>query len=134
MEADLERYFMERFDGVKGQEQWELFKKHMLVKRLGFWGFREYLPDYKGKWTPDSGPIIFGIGVAATGLALKPMKVWGEYWQGHMQFVRITVDWGMRMCAVLSQIPMVGRFAMIGDDLLANSVMLSAETTEQKYV
>ena len=47
------------------------------------------------------------------------MKVWGEYWQGHMQFVRSTVDWGMRMCAVLSQIPLVGRFAMIGDDLLA---------------
>ena len=127
-------YYMEHFDGVKGQEQWELFKKHMLVKRLGFWGFREYLPDYKGKWTPDSGPIIFGIGVAATGLALKPMKVWGEYWQGHMRFVTSTVEWGMRMCAVLSQIPLVGRFAMIGDDLLANSIMLLAETTQTRYV
>ena len=127
-------YYMEYFDGVKGQEQWELFKKHMLVKRLGFWGFREYLPDYKGKWTPDSGPILVGIGVAATGLALKPMKVWGEYWQGNMQVVRRTVEWGMLICAVLSQIPLVGRFAMIGDDLLANSIMLSAETTGQKYV
>ncbi|MEK9704003.1 MAG: hypothetical protein VW829_18440 [Deltaproteobacteria bacterium] len=127
-------YYMEHFDGVMGQEQWELFKKHLLVKRLGFWGFREYLPDYKGKWTPDSGPIILGIGVAATGLALKPMKVWGEYWQDHMESVRSTVEWGMLLCYLLSRIPLVGRFASIGDDLLANSIMLSAETTEQKYV
>ena len=36
--------------------------------RLGLTGFREYLPSYAGKWTPDSGPIVGGVGIAATGL------------------------------------------------------------------
>ena len=127
-------YYMEHFDGVKGQEQWELFKKHMMVDGFFLTGFREYLPGYKGKWTPDSGPIIFGIGVAATGLALKPMKVWGEYWQDRMCSVKRTVEWGMIFCSLLSSIPFIGRFASIGDDLLANSIMLAAETTHQKYI
>jgi hypothetical protein len=44
------------------------------------------------------------------------------------------VQLGMRLCSVLRCVPGLGRFAMIGDDLLANSIMLAAETTEQKYV
>ncbi len=127
-------YYMEHFDSVHGQAQWELFKKHMMVDGYVLSGFREYLPGYKGKWTPDSGPIIFGLGVAATGLALKPMQVWGEYWQGRMHSVRNAVQLGMRLCSLLRFVPGLGRFAMIGDDLLANSIMLAAETTEQKYV
>ena len=127
-------YYMEHFDGVHGQQQWELFKEHMLVNGYFLSGFREYLPGYKGKWTPDSGPIIFGIGVAATGLALKPMQVWGEYWQSRMCSVRDTVKWGMLLSYSLSRIPFVGRFVSIGDDLLANSIMLAADTTAQKYI
>ena len=127
-------YYMERFDSVRGQEQWDLFKKHMMVNGFFLSGFREYLPGYQGSWTPDSGPVIFGIGVAATGLALKPMKVWGEYWQDRMCSVRSTVRRGMIFCSLLRSIPFIGRFASIGDDLLANSIMLAAETTHQKYI
>ena len=126
-------YYMENFDRLHGQEQWELFKKHMMVEGYFLSGFREYLPGYKGKWTPDSGPIIFGIGVAATGLALKPMQVWGEYWQSRMYSVKSTVDWGMILCWMLGSIPLIGQFFSIGDDLLANSVKLAADTTAQKY-
>ena len=127
-------YYMEHFDSVHGQEQSELFKKHMMVDGYFLSGFREYLPEYKGKWTPDSGPIIFGIGVAATGLALKPMKVWGEFYQSRMRSVESLVGWGMTLCSLLSSLPFIGRFASIGDDLLANSIKLAAETTRQKYV
>jgi hypothetical protein len=127
-------YYMERFDSVHGRQQWDLFKKHMMVDRFFLSGFREYLPGYKGTWSPDSGPIIFGVGVAATGLALKPMKVWGEYWQDRMCSVKRTVERGMALCSFLSSIPLIGRFASIGDDLLANAVMLAADTTPQKYV
>ena len=38
---------------------------------MGLQGFREYREDYQGQWTPDSGPIIGGLGVAATGLGIK---------------------------------------------------------------
>ena len=127
-------YYMEYFDSVHGQEQWELFKKHMMVDGYFLSGFREYLPGYKGRWTPDSGPIIFGVGIAATGLALKPMQVWGEYWQSEMRSLQSKVARGMFLCSLLAYVPFLGRLAMIGDDLLANSIMLSAETTGQKYV
>ena len=38
-------YYLEHFDRSAGQEQWELFKKHMGVTRFGVPGFREYLPS-----------------------------------------------------------------------------------------
>lgn len=126
-------YYMAHFDRSHGREQWELFKEHMMVPRFFLSGFREYLPGYKGKWTPDSGPIIFGVGVAATGLALKPMKVWGECWDHRMCEVKSTVERGMAICSILSCIPFIGRFASIGNDLLANSVKFAADTTAQKF-
>ena len=53
------------------ENQWGLFKDLMFERFMGFWGFREYLPDYQGKMTPDSGLIIGGLGAAASGLAFK---------------------------------------------------------------
>ena len=47
-------HYMSRFAPEVAADQWERFKKHMLVRRLGITGFREYLPGYTGRWTPDS--------------------------------------------------------------------------------
>ena len=57
---------MARFSKETASKQWKLYKKHMLKRFLGRLAFREFLEDYKGSWTPDSGPIIAGGGVAAT--------------------------------------------------------------------
>ena len=43
----------------------------MMKKIFGRVAFREYLSDYNGRMTPDTGPIIAGCGIAATGLALN---------------------------------------------------------------
>lgn len=43
----------------------------MLAKTAGLTGSREYLSSYWGKWTSDSGPIVRGLVVMATGLGLK---------------------------------------------------------------
>jgi hypothetical protein len=64
-------HYMSSFAPGIATEQWELHKKNMYQKWCGLSGFREYLPSYQGKWSPDTGPIIGGIGVAATGLGLK---------------------------------------------------------------
>jgi hypothetical protein len=127
-------YYMEHFASNEAHEQWGLFKKHMTTKVFGVWGFREYLRGYKGGWTPDSGPIIFGIGIAATGLALKPMMVWSEVpkWRGWSPFTRVRA-WYFILNKI-SYIPLVGRLALIGSDLLASSIILAAETTSEKYV
>jgi hypothetical protein len=64
-------HYCSSFAPELAKKQWSLFKEHMHSRVLGLWGFREYLKGYKGGMTPDSGPIIFGQGVAASGLALK---------------------------------------------------------------
>ena len=127
-------YYMEHFAYKEAKEQWELFKKHMLIKRFGMWGFREYLPDYKGKWTPDSGPIFFGMGIAATGLALKPLKVWGDFWEPHEDKIFKQAGFVHALCNILVHLPVLGRFALLGSDILATAILLSAETTDQKYL
>lgn len=127
-------YYMEHFDRTKAQEQWELFKKHMFIKRFGIQGFREYLPNYKGRWTPDSGPILFGIGIAATGLALKPMRVWGEELEKYPGPILRRARRIYRVLDWLSYLPLVGRLALLGSDMLATSIILAAETQDQKYI
>ena len=49
-----------------------------LRTRLGFGGIREYPDDLDGKGDVDSGPVIFGISVAATGFALAPARALGD--------------------------------------------------------
>jgi hypothetical protein len=46
-----------------------------------FWGFdaiREYADGYHGVGDIDSGPVIFGVSVAATGFALAPARALGR--------------------------------------------------------
>ena len=50
------------------RDQWVLFKRHMLVKRMGLTGFK-YLPTIREMDTDTV--IISGIGVAASALAMK---------------------------------------------------------------
>lgn len=127
-------YYMEHFAPGAASEQWALFNEHMSIERLGLSGYREYLPGYKGKWTPDSGPIVFGIGVAATGLALKPMRVWGVENQWHPGRLLRSARCLNGLFSFLSRAPFLGRFFLLGCDMLATSILLAAETTEQKYI
>jgi hypothetical protein len=46
-----------------------------------FWGFgaiREYAAGYSGMGDIDSGPVIFGVSVSATGFALAPARALGR--------------------------------------------------------
>ena len=127
-------YYMEHFEPQFAGEQWKLFKRHMLVRRLGFTGFREYLPDYNGRWTPDSGPIIFGIGIAATGLALKPLALWGDDDLCNAGQIFGNAQRISSVLRVVSKVPLLGTLALIGADMLATSILLCAVTVEQKYI
>jgi hypothetical protein len=49
-----------------------------LRTRLGFGGLREYPPARDGPGDVDSGPVILGISVAATGFALAPARAFGD--------------------------------------------------------
>lgn len=61
------------------REQYQRYRDHMSADVLGFGGFREWpLGRDKGGMDADSGPIVFGVGVAATGLGLGPARLFGD--------------------------------------------------------
>ena len=119
-------YYMSYFAPEVAKSQWALFKEHMGYSMMGLKGFREYLPDFEGEWTPDSGPIIAGVGVAASGLALKTAAALGDHdiFDAILRLASI----GTTMLGTAEMIPKIGDFAKIGTDLLASSIILAAKT------
>ena len=113
-------HYMSSFAPEAANKQWQLFKEHMYDSRLGLCGFREYLPTYDGKWTPDSGPIVGGIGVAATGLGLKAAYSLGDR-EMHAVLKR-SVDRVLTIFHATQKIPGVGMFTSIGTDVLASAI------------
>jgi len=124
-------HYMTRFQPEEAQKQWKLFKKHMMIDIMGKTGFREYLKQYKGRWTPDSGPIVKGVGIAATGLALNAASTVGDI-ETYNKLNR-----GMEMVYNIIKkgniIPGVNMFTKIGTDLLSTSIWLNAETKIKWY-
>ena len=119
-------YYMSHFAPHAALDQWNLFKNHMLIERFGVHGFREYLPTFEGHWTPDSGPIVEGIGAGASGLALKTAS--------SMSDTEVYNDLSGSISAVMKlmrgcmHLPLLRRFAMVGTDLLAASIKSCADT------
>jgi len=124
-------HYMNRFQPEEAQKQWTLFKKHMMIQVMGNTGFREYLKQYKGRWTPDSGPIVKGVGIAATGLALNAASTMGDVKTYNK------LNKGMQMVYNIIRkgnvIPGVNMFTKIGTDLLSSSIWLNAESKIKWY-
>jgi len=124
-------HYMARFHPEEAQKQWNLFKKHMMINIMGNTGFREYLKQYKGSWTPDSGPIVKGVGIAATGLALNAassvndMKTYRELDKG-MTIIYNLIKKG-------APIPGVNMLTKIGTDMLSSAIWLNAQTKSKWY-
>lgn len=97
----------------------------MGISMLGLCGFREYLPEFDGEWTPDSGPVIAGVGFAATGLSLKTAAALED--QGIFDAILRFATMGTSMLGAADMIPKIGDFAKIGTDLLATSIILAGK-------
>jgi hypothetical protein len=55
-------------------------REHLFGTMLGFGGVGEYLPDVpNGMGDIDSGPILFGYGLSATGFAISGVRTHGDY-------------------------------------------------------
>ena len=119
-------YYSRHFAPQMAAEQWDLFKTHMLIKRACITGFREYLSSYKGGWTPDSGPIVAGIGVGASGLALKTAACMAD--TEIYDALNRAVAPVMTLLRGFMYVPLLSRLARLGTDLLATSIKLCADT------
>lgn len=112
-------------------EQWELFKEHMLLKVLGFTGFREYLKNYRGGMTPDSGPIIGGLGVAASGLAIKTAAYVGD--ADTFETLLKSARPFLSTAEVLTAVPGVNMVSAVATDMLSTSIQFAALTRASKF-
>ena len=113
-------HYSSSFAPSVANDQWSNFKEHMLVDGLFLSGFREYLPTYEGKWTPDTGPIVGGIGVAATGLGLKTAATLGDV-EAHSTLKR-SVDRVLGFCQSTRDLPYLNIVTAMGSDVLASAI------------
>ncbi|MDF1697554.1 MAG: hypothetical protein P1U56_17045 [Saprospiraceae bacterium] len=65
--------FLVEIDEIFTREQFQLYKKHFLDKRLGLYGVREHPKGVNSSGDIDSGPVIWGIGGAASVVGQRAM-------------------------------------------------------------
>ena len=58
--------------------QYAHYRAHMSADVLGFGGFREWPSERARGMDTDSGPIVLGVGMAATGLGLGAARLFGD--------------------------------------------------------
>lgn len=73
----ITRYLAEA-DPTLAAEWWTLYREHFTVRVAGLVGFREWPPGVERKGDVDSGPIILGIGTAASAFAIAAAKSQGD--------------------------------------------------------
>ena len=81
---------------------------------------------YKGRWTPDSGPIVASIGVGASGLALKTAACMADI--EIYNLLNRSASPIMKILRGFMYVPLLNRLARLGTDLLATSIKLNADT------
>ena len=123
-------YYLGHFAPETAAAQWHLFKSAMYEKTLGFSGFREYLPAYNGQWTPDSGPIIAGIGMAASALAIKAAGIVGDH--GTQQALISSANRAHGLVTTLGHIPGASKLTRVATDMLASGIYLAGSTTSPR--
>jgi hypothetical protein len=74
----LASYFIGFADPALSWRLFEAMRDRGRITRLGFGGVREYLGDAGGKGDLNSGPILFGASVGATGYALAAARAHGD--------------------------------------------------------
>jgi hypothetical protein len=65
---------------------------------LGFGAIREYAEGHRGGGDVDSGPVVFGVSVSATGFALAPARAFGRD-EVFERLYRTTDLFGVRVAA-----------------------------------
>jgi hypothetical protein len=75
--AAIAAYALSFADRRLGERLHAGVRRHALAP-LGFGMRREYAPGHSGRGDIDSGPVMFGVGVSATGFALAGERLYGD--------------------------------------------------------
>ena len=68
-------FYMPLFAPEQARALYETYRGHYAIEVAGLGGFREYAPGINAGADAVSGPLVFGMGVAATGLALGAARL-----------------------------------------------------------
>ncbi len=71
--------FLPEIDSAFAAVQYHNFRKHFLVHRVGLPGIREYPGGLPGSGDIDSGPVVLGIGGAATIVGIKAAQQYQDW-------------------------------------------------------
>lgn len=82
--------FMHEIDSCYGATMFKEYRQHFLAKRFGLPGVREYAKGIKGQQHIDSGPVVWGIGGAASIVGIRTFYLYGE--QGTAKAIRNSVN------------------------------------------
>jgi hypothetical protein len=74
----LAAYFLSYADPALARQIFAAVARTQQASLLGFGGIREYAPGQGGSGDIDSGPVIFGVSISATGFALAGARASGD--------------------------------------------------------
>lgn len=74
----LASYFVSFADVDLARDLWAGAKRALYTDIVGFGALREYPRGTTGGGDIDSGPIVLGLGVAASGFAMAPARMFGD--------------------------------------------------------
>lgn len=76
--ASWTQLYLAQVDPAVALAQYTHYRDSMSADVLGYGGFREWPRGHAGGADLDSGPVVFGVGMAATGLGLGPARLFGD--------------------------------------------------------
>ena len=110
--------YMQLFAPARAERLWSRYKAAFMVRKGIFAGFREWPPGIQRAADADSGPIIHGIGAAATGLALGASRVVGDS----------TTYYMLRAAEAAVKAAGGRKLKRAGESILARSISLQASS------
>jgi hypothetical protein len=119
--------FLIEIDSTYAHRHFERYKKAFLARRTGLPGIREYPKGTLGFGDVDSGPVIFGIGGAASIVGQRTMALYGEAdvavgLRNCIETFGLGWHWGKEKCYLFGALPIADAFIA-----WANSVEASKE-------
>jgi hypothetical protein len=117
-------YFLSFADVALARELTAALSRGQRASFFGFGGVREYAPGYEGSGDIDSGPVVLGVSVSATGFALAGARMMGN----REMFVELY------RTAELFGVPVAreGRRRFATGGPLGNAILLAMLTAEVK--
>jgi hypothetical protein len=70
--------YLREVDPALAARWWKRYREHYLVDRVALVGFREWPPGVAHPADDDSGPIVNGVGTAATALAIPAARAMAD--------------------------------------------------------